>query len=88
MALLIGVPLLLLGLALVLDTCPSWLGWTGIVVGAATLLAVTCLYLSPTLFSGALLYGLLASVLAQLWLMAMGVVMLRRAARPEGAHRT
>jgi hypothetical protein len=46
------------------------------------------LFLFPALFPGALRCGLLASVLAQLWLVAMGVVMLRRAARAQGAHRT
>lgn len=36
MALLIGVPLTLFGLALALDTYPSWLGWTGTTIGAAS----------------------------------------------------
>lgn len=79
MALLIGVPLTLLGLAIVLDTYPSWLGWTGTAIGAVTLAAAVGLFLSPTLIPGALLYGLLASLLAQLWLAAAGIVMLRRA---------
>ncbi|HEY0451384.1 hypothetical protein, partial [Actinophytocola sp.] len=88
MALLIGVPLTLLGLAMTLEAYPSWLGWTGAVVGAATLVAAVGLFLSPSFIDGALLYGVLASVLAQLWLAATGIVMLRRAARltvhPEG----
>ena len=88
MALLIGVPLTLLGLAMTLEAYPSWLGWTGAVVGTATLVAAIGLFLSPSFIDGALLYGVLASVLAQLWLAATGIVMLRRAARltvhPEG----
>jgi hypothetical protein len=77
MALLIGVPLLLFGLALVFDTYASWLGLVGMVVGLATLVAATGLFVVPTLIPGALLYGVLASVIAQLWLAATGVAMLR-----------
>jgi lysylphosphatidylglycerol synthetase-like protein (DUF2156 family) len=39
MALMIGVPILLLGIAMVLDRYPSWLGWTGLVIGGITMLA-------------------------------------------------
>ncbi|HJY45424.1 MAG TPA: DUF4386 family protein [Propionibacteriaceae bacterium] len=84
MALMIGVPLLLLGIAMVLDQYPSWLGWTGLVIGGITMLAAVGLFLIPSLFPGFLLYGVLGSVIAQLWLMATGIVMLRRArAAPE-----
>jgi hypothetical protein len=79
MALMIGVPLLLLGIAMVLDRYPSWLGWTGLVIGGATMLAALGLFLIPSLFPGFLLYGVLGSVIAQLWLVATGIVMLRRA---------
>lgn len=81
MALLVGVPLILIGLALALEGYPAWLGWAGAVVGAATLITAVGLFLSPSLLPGALLYGVLASVLAPLWLAALGVVMVRRAAR-------
>lgn len=83
-AILYGVSLVLFGLAVVLDSYPSWLGWVGLVVGAATLIAATGQYLQPDLMPGALIYGLLASILAQLWLIALAVVMLRRAR----SHRT
>ena len=53
----------------------SWLGWTGEVIGGATLLAATGLFLVPSLFPGFLLYGVLASVVAQLWLVMTGLVM-------------
>lgn len=81
MALLIGVPLTLFGLAIALDTYPTWLGWTGTVIGAAVLISAVGLFLSPTLIPGALLYGVLASLLAQLWLAAVGIVLLHRARR-------
>ena len=77
MALMIGVPLLLFGIAMVLDRYPSWLGWTGLVIGGATMLAAVGLFLIPGLFPGFLLYGVLGSVIAQLWLVATGIVMLR-----------
>jgi Domain of unknown function (DUF4386) len=78
MALLIGLPLLLLGIAMVLDQYPAWLGWTGIIIGGITALAGIGLFLVPSLFPGFLLYGVLGSVVAQLWLLATGIVMLRR----------
>jgi hypothetical protein len=71
-ALMIGVPLLLLGIAMVLDRHPSWLGWTGLVIGGITMLAAVGLFLIPSLFPGFLLYGVLSSVVAQLWLVATG----------------
>lgn len=75
-AILFGVTLLLFGLALVKDAYPTWLGWVGILVGAATLIAATGQYLNPE--PGFLIYGALASVLAQLWMLTLAVVMLRR----------
>src|SRR5215211_3650107 len=77
MALMIGVPLLLFGIAMVLDRYPSWLGWTGVLIGGMTMFAAVGLFLIPSLFPGFLLYGVLGSVIAQLWLVATGSVMLR-----------
>jgi hypothetical protein len=48
-------------------------------VGGMTMLADVGLFLIPSLFPGFLLYGVLGSVIAQLWLVATGIVMLRRA---------
>jgi hypothetical protein len=87
MALLIGLPLLLFGLAMVTDSYPSSLGWTGIVIGAATVITATSLYVVPDVVPGALLYGLLASVVAQMWMVTLGVVMLRRRGAPIGSVR-
>src|SRR5215212_11508212 len=88
MALMIGVPLLLLGIAMVLDRYPSWLGWAGIVIGAVVALAAVGLFLVPSMFPGFLLYGVLGSVIAQLWLVATGIVMLRRARVASDTART
>jgi hypothetical protein len=83
-ALLFGVAVVLVGAAMVLDAYPSWLGWAGIVVGGVTLGAATGLYLRPALLDGALLYGVLASVLVQLWVAAVGVVLLSAARSGAG----
>lgn len=87
MALMIGLPLLLAGTAIVLDRgYPSWLGGVGAVIGAVTALSAVALFLQPDLFPGFLLYGVLASVLAQLWLVGLGVTMLGR--RGKGRARS
>ena len=77
-ALLFGVTLILFGMSLTYDVYPSWLGWIGIMIGVATLIAATSEYLKPDLMPGFLIYGLLASVLAQLWIFALAVAMLRQ----------
>jgi len=82
-ALLIGAPLLLFGIAMLLDEYPSWLAWAGVVIGGVTTLAAVGLFLVPSLFPGFLLYGVLASVVAQLWLLTTGMVMLRRSRGQE-----
>ena len=51
-------------------------------IGSATMLAAVGLILMPNLFPGFLLYGVLGSVIAQRWLVATGIVMLRRARVP------
>jgi hypothetical protein len=78
-----GVPLLLLGRALLLEAYPAWLGWTGLTAGAATVLAALALLFREDLFPGALLYGLLVSILVPLWSVALGLAMWRRAATVE-----
>ena len=45
-----GLPLLLVGRAVLLAGYPAWLGWAGMVVGAVTILAATALLLEPNLF--------------------------------------
>jgi hypothetical protein len=85
-ALFIGATLLLIGLSIRLEGYPAWLGIVGAIIGAVTLTAAVGLYLRPSLFPGALLYGVLASVVAQLWLAAVGVVLLRRAISGSGSR--
>jgi hypothetical protein len=69
---------------MVLDVYPIWLGWAGVVIGGVTALAAVGLFLLPSLFPGFLLYGVLGSVIAQLWLLATGIVMLRRSRGAPG----
>jgi hypothetical protein len=77
---LLGLPLALFGLALIRQDYPAWLGYGGIVLGAATTIAAGLLLFQPTLFDGVLLYGLLASIAVPLWGLALGAIMWRRAA--------
>jgi len=83
-AVLWGVPLVLFGRAVMLEDHPSWLGWTGVAVGAATTLGAISLFLQSDLFPGVLLYGLLVSVV-QLWSVAVGGMLWRRARTTLGA---
>src|SRR5947199_2646698 len=78
-AVLYGVSLIAFGLAIVVDNHTSWVGWAGLTVGAVTLVAATGEYLNPDLMPGFLIYGLLASILAQAWLIALALTPLRRA---------
>jgi hypothetical protein len=82
-ALLYGVAFVGFGSALVIDDYPSWLGWTGVGLGALTLIVATGEYLNPDLMPGFLIYGVLASILAPVWLVALSVVLLRRAGPPR-----
>jgi hypothetical protein len=79
-ALLWGLPLLIFARAVTLDGYAAWLGWTAAVAGSATVVGATALLLQPTLFPGVLVYGLLASVVVQVWSVALGIAMWRRAA--------
>jgi hypothetical protein len=79
-----GVPLLLLGRAMLLEAYPAWLGWTGMAIGAVTILAALALLLREDLFPGVLLYGLLISILVPLWSLALGLAMWRRASTADG----
>jgi hypothetical protein len=78
-----GVPLMLLGRAMLLESYPAWLGFTGLTLGAATILAALALLLREGLFPGVLLYGLLVSILVPLWSVALGLAMWRRAGTIE-----
>jgi hypothetical protein len=66
--------------AYVLFALPLSAGWSGLGLGAVTVLAAIALLLREDLFPGVLLYGLLISIVVPLWSMALGVVLWRRAA--------
>ena len=78
-----GVPLMLLGRAMLLEAYPAWLGWAGFTIGAVIIPAALALLLREDLFPGVLLYGLLISIVVPLWSLALGLAMWRRAG---GAH--
>lgn len=52
------------------DGYAGWLGWSAVAVGA--------FLFQPTLFPGALLYGVLVPIVVQLWSVALGLTMWRR----------
>jgi hypothetical protein len=79
-----GLPLLLLGRALLLEAYPAWLSWTGMAIGAVIIPAALALLLREDLFPGVLLYGLLISILVPLWSLALGLAMWRRATATRG----
>jgi hypothetical protein len=78
-----GLPLVLFGLAAMTERYPAWLAWTGMVVGAVTTLAAMALLLQPDIFPGVLLYGVLVSVVVQLWSLGVGIATYRR--KPSAA---
>jgi hypothetical protein len=74
-----GVPLLLLGRALLLEAYPAWLGRSALGIGAVIVLAALALLGWQDLFPGVLLYGLLITIVVPLWSVALGATMWRRA---------
>ena len=73
-----GSTLALYGLAVKKEGYPSWLGWTGLVLGAVIFLLGTIFYLEPNIFPGVALFGG-GTVVAQLWTLVLGIAMWRRA---------
>lgn len=86
-AILWGLPPILFGrAAALLEGFPSWLGWSGLAVGVATLAAATAQFLHPDLIPGFLIYGPLVFAV-QLWSLALGLTVWRRAGdthHPDG----
>jgi hypothetical protein len=74
----LGAASMLFGLALRSEPYPAWLAWTGVAVGAVTIVAATALFLQSDLFPGALLYGLMVSIVVQSWSLVVGILMWRR----------
>lgn len=76
---LIGVPYMLLGLSVAFGRdYPRWLGWLAFVLGAGVIIAGTTRFLGINLVPFPVLYGGFIIPL-NLWLVAMGVLMWRRA---------
>ena len=82
-----GVPFILFGLAVVLDrSYPTWLGWVGVLGGAGSLASGMMMFLSVGLVTGRpyIAFALLVSV----WMVAMGVLMCRRAGTAQNGEPT
>jgi hypothetical protein len=78
-ALMLGLPYLLMGMAIVSGQgYPRWLGWVAVVAGSGALLAGTTRFLGIGLVPYPLLYGGFVLPLS-IWLATMGVLMWRRA---------
>jgi hypothetical protein len=75
---MLGLPYVLLGVAIVLGRgYPRWLGWVAVVAGSGALLAGTTRFLGVGLVPYPLLYGGFVIPLS-IWTAAMGVLMWRR----------
>ncbi len=80
-ALLYGLPFLLMGLAVALGRgYPRWLGWVAAVAGGGALMTGTTMFLGVNLVPFPLLYGGFVVPLL-IWLAVMGPLMWRRARR-------
>lgn len=77
---LFGLSLVLYGLAIRFERYPSWVGVAGVGLGGLVVIGSIGLLIDADLFPGVLVYGLLVSLLVQLWILTVGVFMLRRAA--------
>jgi hypothetical protein len=74
-----GVPFVLFGLAVVLDrSYPAWLGWIGFVGGLGSLFCGVMMFLGVGLVAEGLF--IMFALVVSLWMVAMGVLMWRRAA--------
>jgi hypothetical protein len=75
-----GSTLALYGLVVKKEGYSSWLGWTGVILGAVILVIGMIFYLRPNSFPGVLLYGG-GTLVAHLWAIVLGIAMWRRASR-------
>jgi hypothetical protein len=74
-----GVPFILLGLAIALSNAfPRWLGWTAMMAGSGSIAAglVQAFTGKPTIAS--LILTIIGPTVISLWLLAMGVLLLRK----------
>jgi hypothetical protein len=80
-----GSTLILYGLAVKMEGYSIWLGWTGIVFGAAIFVLGAIQFLEPNIFPGVLFYGG-GTVVSQIWTIVLGVAMWRRAGIKADVH--
>ncbi len=82
-----GLPFILSGLAVVFSRrYPTWLGWVGVIGGAGSLVGGVLLLFDVS-FGSARLFIVLAQ-LVSLWMVAMGVLMWRRAGAAQNGAPT
>jgi hypothetical protein len=82
--LMLGVPMLLLARPLLEHRYPTWLAWAGAILAAVLVIGGFMLLFDRDLFPGAIVYGLVASLLVPLWSATLGVIMwLRSTPKPE-----
>jgi hypothetical protein len=80
-----GVPFVIFGLAVVLDrSYPTWLGWFGFVGGLGSLFCGVTMFLGVGLVPEGLF--IVFALVVSLWMVAMGVLMWRRAATKDKTH--
>ena len=80
-----GLPFVLAGLAVVADRgYPAWLGWIGVAGGTASLAAGVLQFLGA--MPGSVRLVIVPAQLVSLWMVAIGVLMWRRGARPAEAR--
>jgi hypothetical protein len=76
-SLLWGLSIFLFALAVRHEDYPSWLYWTGSIVGAVTFIGAISQYLHPDIVPGFLIFGMLV-FLVQFWTISLGITMLRQ----------
>jgi hypothetical protein len=85
-ALLLGLPFLLFGLAVVLSgSYPSWVGWLGAIAGAGAFIVGTANFAGFEYIPIQLFVPFV--FLVDLWMLVMGALMWSRAARWSGERR-
>jgi hypothetical protein len=72
-----GLSIFLFARAVRHEDYPSWLYWTGSIVGVVTFIGAISQYLHPDFVPGFLIFGMLV-FLVQFWTISLGITMLRQ----------